>query len=60
MIDRVGRRIPTTMGLVILIVGIIPIALAGSRRFGKGFRIGLVVGWGGTWAGLAGLADISR
>jgi MFS family permease len=30
MIGRVGRRIPTTMGLVILIVGIIPIALAGQ------------------------------
>jgi len=30
MIDRVCRRIPTTTGLVILIVGIIPIALAGQ------------------------------
>jgi len=30
MIDRVGRRIPSTTGLVILIVGIIPIALAGQ------------------------------
>tara|TARA_B100000809_G_scaffold249086_1_gene279962 strand:+ start:1221 stop:1655 length:435 start_codon:yes stop_codon:yes gene_type:complete len=30
MIDRVCRRIPTTTGPVILIVGIIPIALAGQ------------------------------
>jgi len=30
MIDRVGRRIPTTTGLVILIVGIILMALAGQ------------------------------
>ena len=30
MIDRVGRRITTTMGLVILIIGIIPMALAGQ------------------------------
>ena len=30
MIDRVGRRITTTMGLVILIVGIILMALAGQ------------------------------
>lgn len=30
MIDRFGRRIPTTTDLVILIVGIIPMALAGQ------------------------------
>ena len=30
MIDRVGRRLPTTTGLVILIVGIILMALAGQ------------------------------
>ena len=30
MIDRFGRRIPTTTGLIILIVGIIPIAFSGQ------------------------------
>ena len=30
MVDRFGRRIPTTTDLVILIVGIIPMALAGQ------------------------------
>ena len=28
MIDRFGRRLPTTLGLVILAVGVLPIALA--------------------------------
>ncbi len=30
MIDRFGRRFPTTVGLALLTVGIVPIALAGS------------------------------
>lgn len=30
MIDRFGRRLPTTLGLVILAVGVLPIALAGQ------------------------------
>ena len=30
MIDRIGRRIPTTAGLVILAVGVLPIAFAGQ------------------------------
>ena len=30
MIDRLGRRLPTTLGLVILAVGVLPIALAGQ------------------------------
>ena len=30
LIDRVGRRIPTTSGLVILAVGVLPIAFAGQ------------------------------
>ena len=30
MIDKIGRRIPTTSGLVILAVGIMPIAFAGT------------------------------
>jgi EmrB/QacA subfamily drug resistance transporter len=30
MIDRLGRRLPTTFGLVILAVGVLPIALSGQ------------------------------
>ena len=30
MIDRFGRRLPTTLGLVMLAVGVLPIALAGQ------------------------------
>jgi MFS family permease len=30
LIDRVGRRIPTTSGLVILAVGVLPITFAGQ------------------------------
>ena len=30
VIDRFGRRLPTTLGLVILAVGVLPIALAGQ------------------------------
>ena len=30
LIDRVGRRIPTTWGLVILAVGVLPISFAGQ------------------------------
>lgn len=30
MIDRLGRRVPTTSGLIILAVGVLPIALAGQ------------------------------
>ena len=30
MIDRFGRRLPTTLGLVILAVGVLPIAFAGQ------------------------------
>ena len=30
MIDRLGRRLPTTLGVVILAVGVLPIALAGQ------------------------------
>jgi MFS family permease len=41
MVDRFGRRLPTTSGLVLLTIGIIPITLAGSAVSVTSLLLGL-------------------